>query len=183
MKTLVLVVAMLLYCLPLRPACGQDEASEPKGSTAAGALTVELQVRVIAAVPYLRWSVHNRSHDMLCVSERELSALVGGILLSSVEGHPTNRPLAGREGPAPGDLGIALNEPYYFVPPGGSLSSIVDTDRLGLVPGTYSYAIAVAYYRCAEIIDGQRLRSEREVHEMMFKGRGELAWPAAQGFQ
>ena len=180
MRTLVLVVAMLVFCLPLQSVRGQDKASEPKGSTAAGALTVELQVRVIAAVPYLRWSVHNRSHDMLCVSERELSALVGGILLSSVEGHPTNRPLAGREGPGPGDLGVALNEPYYFVRAGGSLSSIVDTDRLGLVPGPYTYTIAVAYYRCTEIIDGRRLKNEREVEEMMFRGQGQLVWPATQ---
>ena len=144
-------------------------------------LRVELQVRLIAGAPYIRWTVWNSSQDMLCVSQEELSALAGGILLTSIDGHPTNRPLGGREGPASADLGVALNEPYYFIRPGSSLSAFVDTDRLGLVPGAYSYSIAVRYYRCAEIIDLQRMKLEREVHERMFRGQGKLMWPVAPG--
>jgi hypothetical protein len=142
-------------------------------------LRVELQVRLIAGAPYIRWTVWNTSQDMLCVSQEELSALAGGILLTSVEGHPTNRPLGGREGPVSTDLGVALNEPYYFIRPASSLSAFVDTDRLGLVPGAYSYSIAVRYYRCAEIIDLQRMKLERQVHERMFRAQGQLVWPVS----
>jgi hypothetical protein len=76
-------------------------------------LRAELQVRLIAGAPYIRWTVWNTSQDMLCVSQEELSALAGGIVLTSIDGHPTNRPLDGREGPVIADLGVALNEPYY----------------------------------------------------------------------